>query len=253
MPKRREAAEENGLLVVGRRSVVETLSFTPENVKELWVSVRGKHHDEVALAKQVGVPVVSKDEETLSRTLGDVLHQGVVALLRRRDFSSVDEVIAASGGDVPSLLVAVDDIQDPQNFGSILRAAECFGADGVLWSKNRGVSLTPTVTKVSVGATELVRLVPAANLRDSLKKLKNAGYWVCATAMSAEAHSVSTFEFPSKCVVVLGSEGKGVQPLILKEADFSIAIPMSGRIESLNVSQATAVVLAAYRRCHPAK
>ena len=142
----------------------------------------------------------------------------------------------------------LDSIMDPHNFGAILRAAECFGVDAVLWSKNRGCDITPVVAKVSVGASELLPLVPVSNLAQALERLKDAGVWSIAADVSPEAQPIDQFEFPTKSLILLGSEGEGLQPLLLREAEFKITIPLHGKIDSLNVSQAAAVMLAAARR-----
>jgi 23S rRNA (guanosine2251-2'-O)-methyltransferase len=112
------------------------------------------------------------------------------------------------------------------------------------------VTITPAVTKVSAGASELLPLCSVSNLRNALLELKRAGFWVCVAGVGSSAQSIYDVELPEKVVVVLGSEGRGVQPLIQKEADLLLEIPMLGRIDSLNVAQATAVFLATYRSHH---
>jgi 23S rRNA (guanosine2251-2'-O)-methyltransferase len=161
------------------------------------------------------------------------------------------DFISATGADEKCLIVALDSIHDPQNLGSIFRAAECFGANALLSSHNRGAPTTPVVSKVSSGASELVEHLQVANLIDALRKLKEANFWIVAANVDASAQELGSFDFPARSVILLGSEGEGIQPLALKNADFSVYIRMLGRIDSLNVSQASAVFLSAYRSRHP--
>ncbi|MCP5504641.1 MAG: 23S rRNA (guanosine(2251)-2'-O)-methyltransferase RlmB [Chlamydiales bacterium] len=146
-----------------------------------------------------------------------------------------------------SLVLMCDAIQDPQNFGSILRAAECFGVDAVIYSTNRNVALTPVVSKASVGASEIVPLIPVSNLVDTLKKFQDAGYFSVATEISDKAEALDSFVFPEQTLLMIGAEGPGIQPLLSKKSDFHLYIPMKGSIDSLNVSQATAVLLSHWK------
>ena len=146
-----------------------------------------------------------------------------------------------------SLILILDSIFDPQNFGSILRASECMGADAVIYSKNRGSSLTPSAAKASSGASELIPLIEVSNLAETVRKLKKNDYSVITAEIKKEAKDIRHFSFPKKTALIMGSEGKGVQPLLSKMADCSVYIPMFGKIDSLNVMQAAVVFLAKYR------
>jgi 23S rRNA (guanosine2251-2'-O)-methyltransferase len=144
-----------------------------------------------------------------------------------------------------------DQIFDPQNFGAILRCGECFGADGVVWSKNRGSDLTPVVAKSSCGATEWTSLIRISNLAEGVALFQENGYEVLATAFDENSKNAFEYKFAPKTVIVLGSEGEGIQPLILKKADQLLHIPMSGKIQSLNVAQAASSMLTCYRIKNP--
>ena len=170
-------------------------------------------------------------------------HQGFVAEVVERE--GVDLKSFLKSAPEKSLVVMCDSITDPQNFGTILRACECFGVDALVYSKNRNVGLTPVVSKASVGGSELVPLIPVSNLADTMKKFQDAGYFSVAAERSDQ--NLYSFEFPQKTLLILGAEGKGIQPLLSKKSDFRIEIPMHGSIDSLNVSQATAVLLSAWR------
>ena len=141
------------------------------------------------------------------------------------------------------LVLMLDQICDPQNFGALLRSAECFGVNGVVWSKNRGTDLTPVAAKASCGASELLPLIRIANLAEALTQFQKEGFEAVASTLSPGAERVDQIQFAPKTLLVLGSEGEGIQPLIQKRCDRSIYIPMAGKIESLNVAQAAAVLL----------
>ena len=185
-------------------------------------------------------------KEDLDKICPNTNHQGVVAELRERKYYSLKEYLASSLDLDEDIVLILDSINDPHNFGAILRASECFAVGGVVWSSNRGTGVTPAVAKVSVGASELVRLVEVSNLSNTIIALKKAGYWIIAASNDEESQSVYEFSFPKKSALILGSEGEGVSKLLLDNADFKIKIPLYGSIDSLNVSQATAVMLSHY-------
>lgn len=236
--------------VIGPKACREVLYHRPERSLRLLVREGTKSRDVVELAEAKNIPVRFVSEDELRKVAGHDNSQGHILLLKERKYLDLKAFINEASLLEKSLVVAVDDLQDPQNFGSILRAAECFGASAVIWSKNRGVSLTQTVIKVSAGASEFMPLIPVSNLRSSLTQLKEVGFWICSTSLGEGSTSLFDFSFPEKTVLVLGSEGAGVQPLIQKESDILLAIPMYGRLESLNVSQAAAVAMAEYRKHH---
>lgn len=195
------------------------------------------------LAQGLDIPVKHLTRDAMDEMVHHVAHQGCILELFARKYLGKKELKTYLADKDDSIVVAVDELYDPANLGSILRAAECFGVHAVLWSKNRGVGVTPAVTKVSSGASERVPLVPVSNLRSVLVELQQEDFAVIVADGGEGSSELAGFSAPSRSVLVLGSEGKGVQPLIRKEADFSVQIPMVGKIDSLNVSQACAVFL----------
>lgn len=238
-------------LVIGRNTVREVLRYNPKRVKKLLIAnstgttagFDDRVREIIALAESAGVPVQELNQGELSALVQSTSHQSVALELSDREFSSLGDILQQTKAATSSLILALDGIEDPHNFGALLRAAECFGVDGVLWSKNRGVQITPAVTKVSVGASELLRLVPVSNLAQALEKCKAAGFWTVVAMPGSNAESLDTFTWPEKTVLVVGAEGEGVRSRTAKEADFRVYIPMSGRVDSLNVSQAGALLL----------
>jgi len=234
------------LLVIGRNSVAELLENNPGNVEALLLQ-EGLTPSRLParLGELIGK---TKSEFCSPRELdglaGTDSHQGVVVRLKHRHYHQLEQFLESEESTGPGVILALDSINDPHNFGAILRAAECFGVKAVAWSRNRGSGITPVVTKVSSGASELVRLMPVSNLASTLETLKAAGFWVVCADSSEDAVALGQSDLPERLVLVLGSEGNGVQPLIRKRADFVVRIPMKGKIDSLNVAQAAAVMLA---------
>jgi 23S rRNA (guanosine2251-2'-O)-methyltransferase len=200
-----------------------------------------------------GVPLRQVSRRDLDAMVHSDSHQGFVARVKPRPLIQLDELIEVVRQQPLVRVLALDGVLDPQNIGAILRAAECFGVDGVLWSKNRAAPLGPVVSKVSVGASEIVPLCPVSNLHRALESLKEAGAWLVGAVVAPEASSLDSFEFPEKSVVVMGSEGEGVQQLIERSLDFRVYVPMAGVVSSLNVSQATTVMLHEVAKQHRQK
>ncbi len=212
---------------MGKHCIEEVQKHSPNRILKLYSSRKGEGE--------------YRSASELSKLVGSDSHQGIVAEVKRREPLPLKTFLA----EEHSFVLMCDSIADPHNFGAILRAAECFGVDAVVYSKNRNVALTPVVSKVSMGASELVPLIEVSNLADTLKKLQDGGFWAVAAEVKEGAQPLGQFTYPEKTVLILGAEGRGVQPLLSKRADMSVYIPMKGQIDSLNVSQATAVLLAA--------
>jgi len=230
--------------VMGKYPLEEVLKRDPSRLLE--VHTHKKEDPLLEHLREKKVLVVSSSKEKLSSIVGSKSHQGFIAKVKERDFLTPKAFLKVVRRK--SLVLMCDAIQDPQNFGAILRAAECFAVDAVVYSKNRNVGLTPVVSKASVGASETVRLIPVSNLVDVVKKFQESGYFSIATEISEKAQPLYSFEFPNQTLLIIGSEGAGVQPLISKLSDFHLYIPMKGSIDSLNVSQATAVFLSHWQK-----
>lgn len=192
---------------------------------------------------QAGIKVSSVNKAVMEKKLASASHGGVAARLKQKEPWSLQELIEELERKEKGLIVVLDGIVDPHNVGAILRSCECFGADAVIWSKNRGPDITPTVTKVSVGASEILPLCVVSNLHDALLKLKEAYFSIITAEKKEKSYTPDQLPSFDRKVLVMGSEEKGVRPLISKIADASIFIPMQGHIDSLNVSAAAAVLL----------
>lgn len=231
---------------MGRNCISEVLKANPERLIEVFTCQKPGGDELYTKLQKAGIKLIDRSKKQLEQMVESTSHQSYVAKVHKR--ANVDLKTFLKEEKSHSLVLMLDSIYDPQNLGAILRASECFGVDLVIFSKNRGADITPTVSKTSVGASELVRICPVSNLHDTLKILQKEGYWSVVADGSEKAQELNHFDFPEKTVLVMGSEGKGVQPLLKKCADFHVKIPMLGQIDSLNVSQATAVILSSYRQ-----
>ena len=253
MTKPAPARAATGPYVMGRNTVQEVLAARPEIVREIYIADGGARRDQIAqLAESVGLPLQARSRDQLTSLLGSDSHQGVAALIKDRSYQELKGWLKKAG-EAPGLFLALDSIEDPHNFGALLRAAECAGVSGVLWARSRGSDITPVVTKAAVGASELVPLFAVGNLAQALEDLKEAGYWIVVADGSEGSEDLYSFKFPERSVIVVGAEGEGVHDLILRRSDFKVRIPMKGRISSLNVSQAAAVFLSHYNLAHVGK
>ncbi len=234
---------------MGRNCVEELLSRDPGRIHEIYLAEsRGGASDSRRNALRdaiegAGLRFRECSRHELDQMVQSDSHQGVVARVKPRTFLGFEQLIEQARERESIGILALDGVLDPQNLGAILRAAECFGVDAVIWSKNRAAPIGPVVSKVSVGASELVPLCPVPNLHRAIEALKAVGVWSIGAVVTPEATNLESFKAPEKWILVMGSEGEGIQHLIEQNLDFCVYIKMLGAISSLNVSQATAVML----------
>ncbi|MGH7805128.1 MAG: 23S rRNA (guanosine(2251)-2'-O)-methyltransferase RlmB [Candidatus Binatia bacterium] len=236
---KRERGEREDLLC-GVNAVLEQLRADPSRIRRLWVTSEpgGARRTVVDEARRRGVAIQAADTRALDKLAGGVRHQGVVAEVEDFRYAEWDELMAAS----PSCVVALDEVTDPRNVGAIVRSVDAVGAGGVLIPSHRSAGVTAVTARASAGATARVPIVRAGNLAQALEQLKKTGFWVVGLDGDADAE-LFDFTFPDRSVLVLGSEGKGLRPIIRAACDHRVAIPMRGAVASLNVSVAGAVAL----------
>jgi 23S rRNA (guanosine2251-2'-O)-methyltransferase len=223
------------VIVYGRNAVREAVRG-PRTVRQIWAT-RPTLREGWLAASGVDVGEVSADE--IERRCGSDSHQGVCAEVS--EFVYADATMLLDGAD-DSLLVALDQVQDPQNLGAICRSAECAGAGGVVLPERRAVSVTPAVCKASAGAVEHLPIAQVRNLADFLADAKARGFW-CYGADAGGQIDYCAVDFGGPVMLVLGSEGRGLRPRVAAACDALISLPLRGRIESLSVSAAAAVLL----------
>lgn len=191
------------------------------------------------LCRKAGVKTRLEPREALTRMARTTAHQGVVAVVRERDFLDVEDLLT---GPEPRLVLAVDGVEDPQNLGALLRTAEAAGVDSVLLTERRSAPLSPVALKASAGAAEHLRLARVVNMVRALETLKEHRLW-CVGLDERGTEDYDVYDFSSNTVIVLGREGAGLHDLVRRTCDHLLRIPMAGKIASLNVSAAGAVVL----------
>lgn len=189
-------------------------------------------------AKSGGVTFERVDRETIDRAVPDVNHQGVVAFTSPYPYAPPDTLEMASGS-----MLALDHLVDPQNVGTLLRAAEAFGVRTVLIPRDRSAGITPAVVNSSAGAVEHLSIVRVVNLAQELDRLKQRGIWIVGIERQERASVLGVTPIPTPCVLVIGSEGQGMGPNLAKRCDLLLEIEMWGEVNSLNAATAGSIAL----------
>jgi 23S rRNA (guanosine2251-2'-O)-methyltransferase len=222
------------VIVYGRNPVREAIRG-PRSVHRVWATKNAAREPWLAGAE---VPVGTSSADELQRRCGSADHQGVCAETEPFSYAAPESLLGAS----QPLIVALDQVQDPQNLGAICRTAECAGATAVVIPERRSAEVTPAVCKASAGAVEHLPIGRVRNLADFLGEAKAAGIW-CYGADAGAALRYDAVDFSGPAALVLGSEGRGLRPRVAGACDALVSIPLRGRIESLSVAAAAAVLL----------
>ena len=228
------ARRDGGSMVVYGRNPVREAVAGPRQVYRLWATAPAVHSEQWLEALR---PEIVLDHD-LEELCGSPDHQGACAEVEEYRYAEPRSLLREEN----ALVVALDEVQDPRNLGAVCRVAEAAGAAGVVIGERRAAQVTPVVCKASAGAVEYLAIARVRNLADHLAEAKEAGAWV----YGASAHDAVPYDRPDyrgKVVVVFGSEGRGLRPRVRAACDQLIALPMLGRIDSLNVSSAASAVL----------
>lgn len=240
-------------VIAGRNPVTEALNGE-RDVERVFIAdgSEGSVSKIVAIAREQGVIVDFVPKEKIDAMAPGAKHQGVVAKVSEYRYSEMEDVFARAeaAGEDP-FIVILDEVTDPHNLGAIIRTAECVGAHGVVIPKRRAASLTQTVALSAAGAVETMPVVQVTNLARTIDELKSKGVWVGAADMDGETYYEANLTGP--IAIVIGNEGKGVGRLVKEKCDFVLSIPMYGSINSLNASNAAAVLLYGIRRARAGK
>jgi len=220
--------------------LLEILRSSPKRVNKILLQKEGGRRpvgEIVALAKAGHIPYLFVPKQALDKL--SAYHQGVVATLAPKEFSSLESILEDAKNP---FLVLLDEVEDPQNLGAILRSAEGAGADGVILPERRSAGLTEVVYEVSAGALEHLKVARVPNLSQAMDELKKRGIWLVGAEGGGEGE-YHEFDYALPVGLVFGSEGRGLRPLVRKKCDKILSIPMRGRVNSLNVAAAAAVFL----------
>ena len=226
------------MLVSGRNNVKEILkNFKGDlEIKKLICQNNYNEQDVLTLAKTKKIPIFYKEKRDLDNLVKNN-HQGVVLEISDFNYTPLEELL----GKDRSFLLILDHLEDPHNLGAIVRTCEAAGVDGIILPENRSVSVNETVMKTSVGTLYNVKISQVVNLNNTIKKLKNDGYWIYGTDMDGEDYK--SIDYPPKVAIVIGNEGSGLSRIVRESCDGIVKIPMYGKVNSLNASVATGIVI----------
>ncbi len=223
------------------KNVVNNMLKHKRDIKVLYVQESHKNDPLVQLANKQGLMVKQLPRKEMDKLVSGN-HQGYIAQIQEYKTYDLAELLECIPSSKTPLLVACDELKDPQNLGAILRTMACVDGDGVIIEKNRSVSLNATVAKVSVGAIDTIKVAQVTNLSQTLKQLKKEGYWIIGTDVN-EAQDYRQLDYNMPIVLVIGSEASGMRRLVAEECDFKVKIPMHGEVGSLNAAVACGVLL----------
>ena len=227
--------------IYGRNVIVSRLKEA-KDIEELYILESFKDRKILDMVFNTRIKTFFCKKSKLDSLAGNEFHQGIVAKIHTYDYYDFDELIEELDCVENSLIVMLDGIEDPHNFGAILRSCEAMGVNGVVVPKHGSCPLNSTVAKASTGAIDNVKVSEVVNLNNAIKKLKENGYWI----VGAEANNSVDYravDYKGKIVLVVGSEGKGISKLVISNCDYKVKLPMVGKVNSLNVSVACAVLL----------
>lgn len=230
-------------IIFGRQPVLEVLK-SKHSINKVYIAqgLKGSIIDTIfRLAREAKIVVQFIDKKRLDQITDRANHQGVAVQVASVAYADLDQVLDSLENKKDALLVLLDRVTDPHNLGAIVRSAHQLGADAVIIPKRDACGINETVAKVSAGAIEYLPVIQANNLVQVIEKCKTRGFWVAG----AEATGKKCFEqdLTGKLILALGSEGYGLQKLMLEKCDFVVAIPQTGKLDSLNVSCAASVLL----------
>lgn len=237
-------------IVYGVHAVAESLEANTGNKLYIQDDLRGKNVDKIkALAAEKKVSISWTPKKTLSDMTAGAVHQGFVLRVSEFAYADLATILAKAEQTDNPLILILDGLTDPHNFGSILRTADATQVTGIIIPKHRAVGVTPVVAKTSTGAVEHIPIARVTNLSQTLDKLKDAGFWIFGTDMNGTpSHQWNT---SGKLALIIGNEGKGISANIKKQVDEMITIPMGGHVQSLNASVAAAILMyEVYRHKH---
>lgn len=220
------------------KNVSKEKLLSNDRINKVYLSTGFKDNEIINLIKQRKLKVNYVDKKVLDR-MTEGMHQGIMLVVD--DVMTYDLSILDNINKEYPIVVMLDHLEDPHNFGAIIRTSEAFGIDAIIIPNDRSVSITPTVVKTSVGTTDCVKIIRVANLANCIEKLKNKGYWIVGTDMVGENYT--TIDYKMKTCLVIGNEGKGMSKIIKDNCDYIATIPMIGKVNSLNASVSCGILL----------
>ena len=195
------------------------------------------------MARQRKIVIVEKDKKDMEKIANNKNYQGVIAFVPPFSYCEIEDILEyAKGKNEEPFVLILDGIEDPHNLGAIIRTAETAGMHGIIIPKRRSASVNSTVSKVSSGAVEYMKIARVTNITDAIDKLKKEGLWICGTDINTEKYYYNQ-DLTGPIGIVIGNEGKGISDKVKKNCDFLVKIPMMGRVTSLNASVSTGIII----------
>lgn len=222
------------MLVYGKNVAIEVLNSN-KYIEKIYLSDKFDDKNILSLIENRNLEVEYLNKKELSR-FDKYRHQGIILAVEEFSYSEVEDFIL----DDAKILI-LDHLEDPHNFGAIIRTAEAAGITGIIIPKNRSVEVNSTVVSTSAGAIENMKIARVTNLADVIKDLKNEGFWIVGSDMDGDDYQ--TIDYSGKIALVIGNEGRGISSLVKESCDFIAKIPMHGKINSLNASVAAAILI----------
>ena len=231
--------------VEGRNAVIELLE-SGKDINKIFITKGEKHgsiNKIISMAKERKVILVEKDKRQMEQMAQNQNYQGVIAIVPPFEYCEIEDILdrAEELKEDPFILI-LDGIEDPHNLGSIIRTAETAGVHGIIIPKRRAASVNSTVSKVSAGAVQHMKIARVTNITDSIEKLKEKGLWICGTDINTDTYYYNQ-DLTGSLAIVIGNEGDGISDKVKKNCDFLIKIPMRGKITSLTASVSTGIII----------
>ncbi|ATZ20617.1 23S rRNA (guanosine(2251)-2'-O)-methyltransferase RlmB [Mesoplasma coleopterae] len=230
---------ENLSLIYGKHAVKEFIKKHPNLIKKIYVSSDFKidklNHE---------FQILKVDLKKIENLVGnEVNHQGVVAEVKEFNYKPFGEVLKEMADDEPKLVLILDQIQDPYNFGAIIRSSSLLGVDQIVILDHKQVFVNSTVVKTSAGTVYDMNISKVTNLSNAIKDLQKKGFWIYSTHLNSESCDMRKVDFANKTAIVIGNEHKGVSELVMKNSDMNVFIPSTNTIDSYNANVATSLIL----------
>ncbi len=231
--------------IEGRNAVIELLE-SGKDINKLYITKgdrTGSINKIIAIAKEKKIVIVEKDKQQMEKMAQTDNYQSVIAIVPPYEYCEIEDILDfAKQKDESPFVLILDGIEDTHNLGAIIRTAETAGVHGIIIPKRRSAQVNSTVSKVACGAVEYMKIARVNNINDAIKKLKDAGLWICGTAVDAEEYYFKS-NLNGPIGIVIGNEGKGMSDLVKKNCDFLVKIPVRGHVQSLNASVSTGIIV----------
>jgi len=223
------------MLVFGKNVALEYLN-SDKKIYKAYIQNNFNDYDLINKVKHKNIKLQTLTKFDMDKKVSG-LHQGIILDVENYKYADIYDIIS----DTDSLIVMLDHIEDPHNFGAIIRSCEAAGVDGIIIPTDRSVEVNSTVIKTSVGTTEKMKIARVTNLNSTIKLLKDKGYWIFGTDMDGTDYT--KLDYKGKTCIICGNEGSGISKLVRENCDFIASIPMQGEVNSLNASVATAIIV----------